>query len=258
MLEFRNVVDVTYGAYVISGAYSGINGMTSAPDRDEAVAIIRELLDGNISAIYRSAHDASTAVSMVQMFCDAADTIGEKLAAMKELAEKASSPDYSQGQVEEMQKEFAELAGEINQIVDSTEYNFNKLFSAEGEAISISIGCGSTIDIFAKDLSFSAEGLDLTTDPAGALTEVENAIADLNDYATYLDRQSQRLANATAIIEFQLEAAVGVDVSDFTAEYAMEVAAYAASMVSQNASMLYDVQADIEPDRALWLLADRV
>jgi len=257
VLEFRNVLDVAYGAYVVKGAYSGVNGMTGAPDRDEVVAIIRELLGGNIAAIRQGAHEASTAISMVQMFAGAADSIGGKLAAMKELAEKASSPDYSAVQVEQMQKEFLGLAEEINETVNSTEYNFNKLFTAEGESISISIGNGSRIDIFAKDLSFGTEGLDLTTDPAGALAKVEKATAELNEYTAYLRRQAARVEDATAIIESEVAAAVGVDLADFSLNLAEQVASYAADQVLQDSSRLLNIQGNVNADRVLQLLKDK-
>jgi flagellin-like hook-associated protein FlgL len=256
MLEFRNVLDVAYGAYVVNGAYSMANGSTAAPERGAAVAIIQELLRGNFPDIYQSAHDSSTAVSVVQTFADGVDTIGDKLAAMEELAKKASSPDYSQTQIEEMQEQFEDLAEAINQIVDSTEYDFNKLLTAEGESISISIGNGSTIDIFARDLSFDAEGLDLTSDPEAALSQVEGATGELEGYRRYLTRQAERLEDATAIIESELGAAAGVDLSDFSMELAMEVATYAASQVLEDSSTLLNTQANISSDRALRLLAD--
>jgi hypothetical protein len=84
MLEFRNVLDVAYGAYVVSGAYSVANGSTASPDRGAAVAIIQELLRGNFADIYQGARDASTAVSIVQTFLGPVDSIGEKLGTMEE------------------------------------------------------------------------------------------------------------------------------------------------------------------------------
>lgn len=241
----------------MSGAYSGINGMTGAPSRDEAVAMICELMRGNTAAVYQSARDASTAVSIVQTFTKAAETISDKLGAMKKLAEDGSSPDYTRVQVEEMQKEFAGLAGEINQIVKSTEYNFNKLFSGEGESISIPIGDGSRIDIFAKDLRFNAEGLDLTNDATGALAEVEKAIGHLNESNTYLSRQAERVEEATAVIEAELQSAVGVDLSDFNIHLAEQLNRYVASQVLDDAARSLDVQADVAGSRALAVLEDK-
>ncbi|MHC4574630.1 MAG: flagellin N-terminal helical domain-containing protein [Planctomycetota bacterium] len=255
-LEFRNVLDVAYGAYVVKGAYSGVNGLTGAPERDEAVAIIRELLDGDIAAIYTSAHEASTAVSMVQTLTSAAGTIRGKLTAMEELAKKASSPDYSRVKVEEMQKEFQGLAAEINQTAKGTEYNFNKLFSGEGKSISIQVDNETKIDIFASDLRFSAEGLNLATSAGGALAEVKKAAKMLNEYLGYLDRQAGRLADVTAVLDSELEAALDVDLSEFSPDLVKQVTAYAARDSAEDGSRLLEAQANVDPERALRLLSE--
>jgi len=256
LLEFRNVLDVSYGAYVVSGAYSRAGNSTEAPRHNEAVAIIRELLGGNTADVRLSAGEASTAISIVQTFTNVADTIALTLAKMHELAKKASSPDYSQVQVEEMQKEFEGLAAEINEIVEETEYNFNKLFTADGKSITIPIGDGSKIDIFARDFSFDAEGLNLTTSPESALSEIKKASENLNEYREYLSKQAARVEEATAIIEAEIEGAMGVDLDDFRTELAGQTASYVASLILENMSTILDAQANVEPSRALHLLKD--
>ena len=221
------------------------------------MATIRELLNGNIADVRLSAREASTAVSIIQIFANAVDSIAVKLARMEELAEKASSPDYSQVQVEAMQTELQALATEINDVVKSTEYDFNKPFTAAGQAISIPIGDGSRTDIFAKDFSFNAQGLDLTADSKSALSNIKKAITNLNEYKQYLNRQVARVENATTIIESELESAMGVGLDDFTPDLAIETAVHIASELSQDSSTALDMQANTEPSIALQLLKGR-
>ena len=221
------------------------------------MATIRELLNGNIADVRLSAREASTAVSIIQIFANAVDSIAVKLAGMEELAEKASSPDYSQVQVEAMQTELQALATGINDIVKSTEYDFNKPFTAAGQAISIPIGDGSRVDIFAKDFSFNAQGLDLTTDAKSALSNVKKAIKELSEYRTYLNRQAARVEDATATIEFKLQSAMGVGLDNFTPDLAIETAFHIASELSQDSSIALDMQANTEPSIALHFLKDR-
>jgi len=220
------------------------------------VATIRELLNGNIADVRLSAREASTAVSIIQIFANAVDSIAAKLARMEELAKKASSPDYSQVQVEAMQTELKDLATEINEIVKSTEYDFNKPFTAAGQAISIPIGDGSNIDIFAKDFSFNAQGLDLTIEPKTVSSNIKKAITNLNEYKHYLNRQVARVEDATAIIESELESAMGIELDNFTPEVAIETSVYIASQVSQDSPIALDMQANTEPSIALQLLKD--
>lgn len=221
------------------------------------MATIRELLNGNIADVRLSAREASTAVSIIQIFTNAVDSIAVKLAGMEELAKKASSPDYSQVQVEAMQTELKDLATEINDVVKSTEYDFNKPFSAAGQAISIPIGDGSRVDIFAKDFSFNAQSLDLTTDPGTALSSVKKAIKELSEYRTYLNRQVARMEDATAIIESELQSAMGVGLDNFTLDFAIETAFHIASRLSQDSFTALDMQANTESSIALHFLKDR-
>jgi flagellin len=221
------------------------------------VATIRELVKGNTADVRLSARKASTAVSIIQTFSSAVDSIAVKLAKMEELAQKASSPDYSQVQIEAMQTELQDLATEINEIVKSTEYGFNKPFTAAGQAISIPIGDGSSVDIFARDFSFNSQGLDLTADPKSALSSIKKAITNLNEYDKYLSRQISRVEDITATIESALESAMGVGLGDFTPDLANETAVYIASQRSQDSSSALDTQANTEPSIALQLLKDR-
>jgi len=253
----RNVLDVSYGAYVVNGAYSGNSNPTGTSNHNDAVATIRELLNGNIADVRLSARKASTAVSIIQIFASAADGIAAKLARMEELAKKASSPDYSRVRVEAMQKEFKNLAKEINDIVKSTEYDFNKPFTATGRAISIPIGDGSKVDIFAKDLSFTAQGLDLTSEPKNVSSNIKKAITNLNEYKQYFNRQIARVEDAAAAIESELESAMGIELDDFTPEVATKTAVYIASRLSQDSSTALGTQANVIADEALQLLKGR-
>ncbi len=254
--EFSNVLDTSYGAYVVNGARSGHRNSATSPNHDDVVATIRELVNGKTADIRLSAKNASTAVSVVQTFADAAGSIAVKLAKMEGLAKKASSPDYSSTQIGDMQKEFKSLAKEINGIVKSTEYEFNKLFTAGGKAISISIGAGSKVDIFAGDLSFDAAGLDLAVKPKAALSNVQKAIKEVSEYRGYLNREAALVEKLTAIIESETESAMGVELDDFTPEVALETDVGTVKQLAKYSSSALDAQANVEPSVALQLLKD--
>lgn len=256
--EFKNVLDSAYGAYVVNGAYSGISNSTpkQAPKHNAVVAILREGLLGNTADVRQSAREASTAISIIQTFSGALDSIGGKLAEMETLTKKASSGDYSQVQVEGMQKDFKNLAGDINKIVKGTEYNHNKLFTSNGNAISLPIGNGARVDIFAEDFSIDTQGLDLTTRPEVALSKIKGATENLTEYDNYLSRQVSRAEDATAVIESEMENATGVDSSIFSSVLAAKAANSASKQVSEDASRSLRVQAKVEPTKALQLLND--
>jgi hypothetical protein len=108
--------------------------------------------------------------------------------------------------------------------------------------------------IFAKDFSFDAIGLNISTDPQNALSTIEEAITNINEYKTYLDRQEARLGEITATIESEIQGAMGVDMKDFQLELAAPMADYAASLVSQDKQTSLKTHANITPDEILKLL----
>jgi flagellin len=258
MLELGNVLNVIYGANVIMGAYSRVGEDSTEVLDDGAVSVIQYLLRGEESQQLEDERYANEAISTAQDISAFASSINDKYERMKELAEMAASGDYTAEEVAEFQDEFEQLGDEINELVESSEFNGNKLFTWEGTTISVSIGNGSSIDIFAEDLSIDIEGLDLTTDPEGALGAIGMKAGRANYYAGYIEEQIGRLEGAVELIEFERYNGLGVEAEEFDTELAGEVAGFAATQTLEALSELFGVQANVEPERALQLLADRM
>ena len=225
---------------------------------DSSASVIQYLFEGKVSKNRQNESYANKAISMAQDLAETASTIKDKFARMKELAQQAASGEYSAEEVETMQTEFEQLVGEINNLVDNTEQNKNKLFSGEGTAISISIGNNSTIDINAKDLSINGEGLDLTTDPEGALTEIQSKISQSSYYSDYLGDQLDNLGEMINYIEFEKNNDMGIDADEFDMELAEEVAGVAAATTLDELIVLFGAQTNIEPEKALQLLKEEI
>jgi flagellin len=254
MLELGNVLRANYGAWVIKGAYSGLDGLVKVPDDDKAASTIQNLLCGKVDKNRQDIRYANKVISAVQELADSAGDINKKMKAMKDLAEKAAGGDYSKQELAEMQKEFEKLAEQVNDIAGNTEYNGNKLFTADGKNISVSIGNGSNIDIVSKDLSFDIKGLDLTKDAKGAFSAVEAALTKSDYYAGYVNSQAERIGDAVKLIEYEINNAFGIKADDFDTGFAKQVASYAANKTLEDMSALLDAQANVEPARALQLL----
>lgn len=223
---------------------------------DSSASVIQYLLEGKVSENRQNESYANEAISVTQGLAETASTIKDKFARMKELAEQAASGEYSAEEVEDMQTEFEQLIVEINNLVDDTAQNKNKIFGDEGTAISISIGNNSTINIVAMDLSVNGEGLDLTTDPEGALTAIQSKVSQSSYYSEYLEDQLQNLGEMINYIEFEKDNDIGVDAEDFDMELAEEVAGVAATTTLEELTVLFDAQANVEPQKALQLLEE--
>jgi flagellin-like hook-associated protein FlgL len=259
-MELGNLIKVAYGVHVITGAYNQTNNQpNAASDDDAAASVIQYLLHGKMSEGQENERYVSEAISMTQRFADATREIREKLQMMEGLAEKAASTG-SKEEKEELQEEFEQLAGEINDIVENTEYNGNKLLSADGKTVSISIGNGSTIDVVSKDLSIDIDGLDLTTDAEGVLVAIRRSVSESSYYSGYLEEQVSHLESMACLIEFEIPNDMGIeaDEDEFDMALAKEVAGYASSQTLEDMSVLFEAQANVEPNSALQLLQDRI
>jgi flagellin len=251
--DIKNVLDSSYGAYVVKGTYSGFNARRNLK-HNETVAVIRDMLNGKTADVRQSVKEASSAISIVQKLTNATSSISNKLLKMKELATKANSPDYSQVQKEEMQKEFKNLAKEINETAKGTKIENNKIFTEAGESISIPVGDGSKADIFAKDLSFDAEGLDISTDPETVLSNIHKATKELNEYNEYLNKQRTRIEDATAAIESEIESALGIELDDFSLIMATEMSSNTGNHLIEDDEISLNTQGNLTPEETLKLL----
>lgn len=259
-MELGNLTKVAYGMHVITGAYNKTNDQPNAASDDNAAAsVIQYLLHGKMSEGQANERYANEAISMMQRFAEAVSRIYERLQKMKELAEKAIRT-FSKKKLDKLQEEYKQLGAEINDIVENTEYNGNKLFSADGKTISISIGRASSIDIVSKDLSIDIDGLDLTTDTEGALAAIQSSASQSSYYSGYLEELVSHLENMVGLIEFKIHNDMGIEADEdlFDMSLAKEVASYASSQTLEDVSVVFDAQANVAPIRAVQLLRDWV
>jgi len=108
--------------------------INSAAD-DAAGLAIRELMRSDVAALNQGMHNASDAISMIQVADGALGVIDEKLIRMKELAEQAATGTYNSTQRLMIDSEFQAMASEIERIARATDFNGIKLLdgSLQGE-----------------------------------------------------------------------------------------------------------------------------
>ena len=257
MFGLDNVLETGYSAHVI--VYSRIKDSFEAiasgeRTSDGTTSLVRELLRGEIAGSLQGARNASDGISIVQTFEGAVSSINEILAIMAGLATASANGVYSDAQKAIMQEQFKDSANEINKIVDNTEFNGNKLLSANGRTISIPMSNGSTIDIATTDLSFDAEGLDLTTDSETVLAFIMEMIEETTSYRADLGRQAEILEIMSQLAESDVVHAMGYNANISNMDLATEIAAQAMGQIIAESVVLLEVQANIQPSRALKLL----
>lgn len=257
MLEIESLFKSDFQNRVIREGYNFSNGTYGIPDNDSDIAKIREFLQGNIADVRLSAQKAYAATSTVQMFVDAGVSIRNKLTQMEQIAHKAANGYYTNIDKASMQKEFEQLARDVNETVDNTEYANNKLFTAEGQVITRPLGNGQSIHLFARDLTVDTTNMDLTKDAQAALATIQNEVKQANEYHEHLTSQNKRLQNAMAIIESRMAGAAGFTSSDFTMIRAQKMTSYLSTMIQEEPYISSQSQSNITADETLHLLKDK-
>ena len=224
------------------------------PGEDKEIAVIREFLLGDIVDVRLTAQQANDAVSMLQTFELAAADIYNKLLSMEQLANKALNGRHTDEERAAMQQELEALAGDMNNKVATTQYDGNKLFTSQGQTISVAIDKLRSIHLIAQDLTFSTENVNLAEDAKAALTSIKKAVTQTGEYLDNLTLKNQILRDAMAAVETQTAAAIGVKPGEFQTQVSTKFAADLAAAIVEDMDVALQTQANIDAHEALTLL----
>ena len=155
----------------------------NSADDDAAGLAVREKMRAKISALDQGVRNAQDAISMLQTFDGAAQTIDEKLIRMKELAEQAATGTYTSSQRAIMNKEFSKMRSEIDRIANSTEFNgIDGLNSSTSINVHFGPGnsSGDSYAVSAQNLTASSAGLGLDSLSIGSQSSAQAALSAIN------------------------------------------------------------------------------
>ena len=132
--------------------------INSASD-DAAGLAIGERMESQIRGMQQASRNSNDAISMIQTADGAAIEIGEMLQRMRELAVQARNGTNETQDITNLNKEFAQLATEIERIANDTKFNGSTLLEA-GTTKSFVVGAdeADTIDITFGDFNLAAGG----------------------------------------------------------------------------------------------------
>jgi flagellin len=175
--------------------------INSASD-DAAGLAIGERMESQIRGMQQASRNSNDAISMIQTADGAAIEIGEMLQRMRELAVQARNGTNESQDITNLNKEFAQLATEIERIANDTKFNGSTLLEA-GTVKSFVVGAdeADTIDITFGDFNLAAGGQTAVgeTIATGNLTISEGDLqTDLNT-AGFIE-----LSDGTTILQVSL------------------------------------------------------
>lgn len=237
--------------------------LLSAADDAASLAISQDM-HSDLRALSRGAQNANDGVSMTQVADGALGEIGSMLGRLRELSVQAANGTLNDTQRAALDKEFQSIKSEIDRVVDTTEFNGNKLIDGSqsgGLAIQVGGDGGSEdrIDVTIDSADTGALGIDASgvtgADSARAsIGAIDSAIAQLAERRVSVGTATNRLESTLSDLSSRR---VNLDASRSRiedADLAQEVSALAASNIRSQISVAMQAQANMAAGMSLSLI----
>jgi flagellin len=173
--------------------------INSASD-DAAGLAIETRMDSQIRGLSQASRNANDGISMLQTADGAVSEVSDMLQRMRELSVQSRTGTLSADDVTNLDQEFAQLATEIDRIVNDTTFNDIKVLQTS-QTIKIGVGADEldTIDIAMADFNLT-DGTAGTTGTAGSVVLAQS----LSDMLTDLSAGAITFTDGTATISVSL------------------------------------------------------
>ena len=166
--------------------------INSAGD-DAAGLAIGARMEAQINGLGQATRNANDAISLIQTVDGAAAEIGDMLQRMRELAVQARNETNETSDKTNLDKEFTQLATEIDRIADDTKFNGTVLMNS-GVTKTFTIGADETDNIDVKIQDFNLA--------AGADTAVGESLGTIGVAATRANLRTSLGSGETGVITF--------------------------------------------------------
>lgn len=183
------------------------SGLRVNSARDDAAGLaIASRMTAQIRGFDQAQRNTNDGVSLLQVADGAMGKITDNLQRMRELAVQAKNGTLNDTDRDNLDREYGELASEVERIAEGSQFNGNNLFDAGNSSVTLQIGAGNAgSDSLDVNLTANggAGGDDLVTSLGGAgniatgLGTV-NSVAGANTAIGEIDTQINNLTNLRA------------------------------------------------------------
>jgi flagellin len=143
--------------------------VNSAKD-DAAGLAISERMNAQVKGMNVAIRNANDGISLVQTAEGAMSKVGDSLQRMRELAVQSRNSTNSSSDKDSLDKEFGELAKEIQRVIGGTTFNGKNIIGSNAGTLSFQIGANTTTD----------DNIDLITTNMGAATTITDVAGTSN------------------------------------------------------------------------------
>ena len=249
--------------------------VNSAKD-DAAGLAIAERMTSQVRGMNTSVRNANDGISMAQTAEGALGKVSDSLQRMRELSVQAANATNSDSDKNSLDKEFGELAKEIQRVLGGASFNGQHMLGADAKAFQFQVGANTssndTIDITTTDLTADATVTAVAgTDNAGAgravidstataatiktvIDNIDLAISTVSDQRAVMGASQSRFDSVIANLQSSVENQTAARSRIMDTDFAAETANLSRSQILQQAGNAMVAQANQLPQQVLTLL----
>ena len=249
--------------------------VNSAKD-DAAGLAIAERMTAQVRGMSTSIRNANDGISMAQTAEGALGKVSDALQRMRELSVQAANATNSDSDKNSLDKEFGELAKEIQRVLGGTSFNGLHMLGADAKAFQFQVGANTSsndaIDITTTNLTTDATVtavagtdntgagravIDSTATAASIKTVIDNidlAISTVSDQRAVMGASQSRFDSVIANLQSSVENQTAARSRIMDTDFAAETANLSRSQILQQAGNAMVAQANQLPQQVLTLL----
>lgn len=230
--------------------------VNSAKD-DAAGLAIATRLDSQARGFTVAQRNANDGVSLLQISDGALGTVTDHLQRMRELAVQAANGTNGAADAANLQTEFAELAGEVTEVISAATFNGNTLLAGATVDIQVGANSGDTRSITITDVSaLTALAGDISTaaGAGAALTALDADFTSVNTARAEVGAQLSKFEKIVSDLGVKIENTQSAKGRIMDADYASETAKLSKNQILQQAGVAMLAQANQMPQSVMSLL----
>lgn len=246
--------------------------------KDDAAGLaIAERMNAQIRGFDVASRNANDGISLLQVADGAMGKISDNLQRMRELAVQAKNGSLNTTDRTNLNREYVELANEVNRVTQGTTFNGNAVFSSANKSMTFQVGTGNaTTDTLTVNLTDTATagGNDLTTVLTNGAGSIQanlggvDSVANATTAITNIDAALDAITGMRAVVgagQSRLDQVISfADLSStnlatargriMDADFAKETASMTRAQILQQAGTAMLAQANQLPNNVLSLL----
>ncbi len=253
------------------------SGLRVNSAKDDAAGLsIAERMTSQVRGMSTSIRNANDGISMAQTAEGALGKVSDALQRMRELSVQAANATNSDSDKNSLDKEFGELAKEIQRVLGGTSFNGLLMLGADAKAFQFQVGANTSsndaIDITTTNLTTDATitgvagtdntgagraVIDSTATAASIKTVIDNidlAISTVSDQRAVMGASQSRFDSVISNLQTSVENQTAARSRIMDTDFAAETANLSRSQILQQAGNAMVAQANQLPQQVLTLL----